>query len=134
MSFNFILAIMPRTLFYHVITREDKEWREIRKVQESGKLPWNLNQVFVYTIPRQYERNVMEMEHWKMLEVELVKAHPFLSISPHYKEIIKHYTCYNPLEGRLHVLLKKYQSLEDLYDILFNQHIFIPPTFYRTSK
>ena len=121
---------MRKTLFYVAITPEDEDWETIRELQESGKLPYSLKQVFTYTIPRQYERNVMEMEHWNVVEVKLVQAHPFLSISPRYKEIIKHYTCCNPREGRLHILLKKYESLEDLPDILQNKDVFIPPTFY----
>ena len=122
---------MPRTLFYYLITREDEEWEGMRELQESGELPRNLRQVFVYTNPRQYERNVMEMEHWKILEVKLAKTPFLLYVSPHYREVIKHYTCYNPLEGRLHILLKKYESMKDLPNILLNEHIFIPPIFHK---
>lgn len=115
---------MPRTLFYRIITPEDKEWDRIRELQRSGKLPWILRQVFVYTNPRQYERNVLEMEHWKVVEVRLQRNFP-MSISPLYKEIIKHQTCYNPLEGRLHVFLKEHESLEDLD----KKRIFTPPIY-----
>jgi len=66
------------------------------------------------------------MEHWKVVEVKLRRNLPF-SISPRYKETIKHHTCYNPLEGRLHVFLEEYESLEDLG----KKRIFIP-LIYRT--
>ncbi|MFQ6068501.1 MAG: hypothetical protein ACE5KD_03050 [Candidatus Bathyarchaeia archaeon] len=115
---------MPRPPFHHIITPDDKEWEKIKQLQKLGKLPWVLRQVFVYTNPRQYERNVLEMEHWKVVEIKLQKAIPWM-ISPRYEESIKHYTCYNPLEGRLHVLLKEYESLEDLD----KKKIFIPPIY-----
>ena len=133
MNCSFAVDVMRKTLFYWLITSEDEEWEKIRKLQRAGKLPWSLKQVYIYTIPRQYERNVMEMEHWKILEVRLLPSNP-LSISPRYKEIIKHYTCYNPHEGRLHILLKKYESSEDLYDILQTKNLFTQPIFYVNDK
>lgn|GEM_PF-3789456 len=134
MNCSFAVNVMRKTLFYCLITSNDEEWEEIRQLQSVGKLPWSLKQVYVYTIPRQYERNVMEMEHWKILEVRLLPSNPLLSISPRYKEIIKHYTCYNPHEGRLHVLLKKHESSEDLHDILQTKNIFVPPIFCVNNK
>ena len=125
--------MMLRALFYHVITQDNKKWKEIERLQKSGKLPWNLRQIYVYTNSRQYERNVLKMEHWSMVEVKLRMGFPFC-ISPGYKETIKHCTCLNPLSGRLHLLLEEYRSSEDLYGILSDQHIFIPPIFSRTTK
>jgi len=115
--------------FYDLITPEDGYWDVIQQLQMSGKLPHFLKQVFVYTIPRQYEKHVKEMEHWDILEVRLKIAHSILSISPRYEEIIKKYTCYNPKEGRLHILLKGYESLDDLTDIFQKETVFIPPIF-----
>lgn len=115
----------------YIITPEKKEWDIIRKLQKSGKLPKFLQQVFVYTKPRHYERGVYEMEHLKILETKLLRFpfHP-----PYYKEKVFHYTCYNPRKGRLHVLLKKGYSLEDLYGLLLSNalndyNIFTPPKY-----
>jgi len=114
---------------YLVITPENQEWEIIRQLQESQILPIGLRQVFVYKVPRQYERNVMEMEGYKILDVKLYKV-PFAWISPWYKEFIRHNTCYNPYQGRLHVFLQEYQSLDDLpYILQKKEDIFIPPIF-----
>lgn len=115
---------MPKTAFYRIITSKDEEWKKIKELQKSGKLPQFLRQVFVYTNPRQYERNVLEMEHQKVVEVKLQRNFP-LSTSPLYKETIKHHTCYNPLKRRLHVFLEKYESLKDLG----KKKIFTPPIY-----
>lgn len=114
----------------YVITSRHKTWKVIRKLQESGKLPKSLHQVFVYTIPRQYERNVNEMEHYdKILEVREWRI-PFLFVA--YDERVFHYTCLNPRAGRLHILLKKGYSVEDLYGLLHSygkDGLFIPPKY-----
>ena len=115
---------MPRTPFYSVITPGEREWEMIEQLQEVGKLPIFLRQVFIYRNSRQYERNVLELEHWKVVEVKLQTFNPY-SISPRYSETVKHDTCYNPFEGRLHVFLAEYESLGDLE----KKNIFIPPIY-----
>ncbi len=100
---------------YCVLTPKDKEWDIIRKLQESDRLPPRLNEVYVYTLPRHYERGVAEKEHYDgVVEVRLVRI-PF--IPPLYRENVFHPICLNPRAGRLHVLLRK-GSMEDLYDFL----------------
>lgn len=116
-----------RGQFYDVITSKDEEWKIIRQLQESGKFPSYIRQVFIYRIPRQYEKNVMNMEHWKILEVEL-KMIPF-SLSHAYREIIHHNTCYNPREGRLHILLQQWESLDKLPYIFQKKTVFTPPIY-----
>lgn len=115
--------------FWRVITPVSSEWSIVRRLQQAGMLPQFLRKVFVYRIPRQYERNVYEMEHWQVLEVEIeVIPMPF-SIAPRYKERVINHTCYNPHEGRLHVLLCESLSLEDLEKLLEREPVFTPPIY-----
>ncbi len=113
--------------FRIVITPQDKEWELIQTLQQSGKLPWLLRQVIVHTIPRQYEREVKRIINCNILEVKLIQAHPLLSVSPHYMEVVHHHTCYAPSNAALIVLLKKHESMKDLPFILQNSDIFTPP-------
>jgi hypothetical protein len=115
--------------FYRVVTPDDEEWREINEMKHSGKLPWTISKVFIYRSPRQYERLVLEMEHWRVLSVKLQGFNP-MQISPHYREIVEHDTCCNPLEGRLHVFLKEHESLNDIG----RKKIFIPPIYQQRLR
>lgn len=115
--------------FCRVITPVSAEWSIIRRLQQTGKLPQFLRNVLVYRIPRQYERNVYELEHWQVLEVGLQMIPLPFSIAPHYRERVLHYTCYNPREGRLHVLLCESSSLEDLEKLLEKESVFTPPLY-----
>ncbi|HVO37060.1 MAG TPA: hypothetical protein VMT01_02695 [Candidatus Acidoferrum sp.] len=116
-------------LFHKTITPSNQEWNIIRQLQHEGKLPSFLREVFIYTIPRQYERGVYEMEHFQVLEVELTKAPMFLAFWPRYTEKILHYTCYNPREGRLHVLLRAGFSSESLEKSLEREPVFTLPAY-----
>jgi len=116
-------------LFHKIITSTSEEWNIIRRLQQEGKLPNFLREVFIYTIPRQYERSVYEMEHYQVLEVELTKTPMFLAFWPRYTEKILHYTCYNPREGRLHVLLSGNSSLESLEKLLEKEPVFTLPAY-----
>jgi hypothetical protein len=100
--------------FYDLITPDRDEWETVEKLQNSGKFPRYLTEVFVYTIRRQYERYVWEMEHTKAVSVRLTRPLFPLQVSPSYKEITLHEVCYNQVTGKLHVLLQPHESLEDL--------------------
>ena len=115
--------------FCTVITPVSAEWDMIRRLQQAGKLPQFLKKVFLYKIPRQYERNVFEMEHWQVLEVKVEMIPMPFSLAPRYKERVINYTCYNPHEGRLHVLLCESSSLEDLEKLLEKESVFTPPIY-----
>lgn len=116
-------------LFHKIITPTNQEWNIIRQLQHEGKLPNFLREIYIYTIPRQYERGVYEMEHYQVVEVELWKTPMFLAIWPRYREKVLHYTCYNPREGRLHVLLSGSSSLESLEKLLEKEPVFTPPAY-----